>query len=68
MEVEVDNNEDNQHKTSCVFCEGVVTLFKILTGLLEKMKDHLPPVRFNTALFKLRKCEYNINFFKVQYR
>ena len=58
------SDDYNDYTESCAFCEAVVTLFKILTGLLNRMQPHMPPVKFNQYLFKLRRSEYDVNFFK----
>ena len=55
---------DIDHSDTCEFCDGIVTLFKILTGLLSRMQEHIPPIKYNDALYKLRRSEYRINFFK----
>ena len=60
-----DADLDMDHSESCAFCDGVVTIFKILTGLLGRMQPHMPPVKYNVALHKLRKSEYNVNFFSI---
>ena len=57
-------DHDLDHSDTCVHCEAVVTLFKILTGLLEQMKPQIPPVIFNQSLWKLRRGEFDINVFK----
>ena len=60
----METEEDDAHRDDCPFCDGIVTIFKVMTGMLENLKDDMPPAEFNQALFKLRKCEYDINFFK----
>ena len=52
------------HDENCKFCDSIVTLFKVLTGLLVRMQPNIPPVKFNQALYKLRRSEYHINDFK----
>ena len=52
------------HDENCPFCDAVVTLFKVLTGLLIRMQPNIPPVKFNQALYKLRRSEYHVNEFK----
>ena len=55
---------DIDHSENCEFCDAVVTLFKILNGLLDRMQPYIPPVTYNKALYKLRKSEYHVNTFK----
>ena len=55
---------EEPHSENCDFCEAVVTLFKILTGLLERMKENVPVIKYNQLLYKLRKSEYHVNTFK----
>ena len=52
------------HDKNCDFCEAVVTLFKILTGLLERMQENMPATTYNQLLYKLRKSEFHVNTFK----
>ena len=56
--------ELSPHDENCAFCDSVVTLFKVLTGLLMRMQPNIPPVKFNQALYKLRRSEYHVNAFK----
>ena len=56
--------EISPHDGNCAFCDSVVTLFKVLTGLLMRMQPNIPPVKFNQALYKLRRSEYHVNDFK----
>ena len=56
--------ELSPHDENCAFCDAVVTLFKVLTGLLMRMQSNVPPIKFNQALYKLRRSEYHINDFK----
>ena len=57
-------DDDLDHAETCVYCEAVITIFKILTGLLEGMKPQIPAVIYNKSLWKLRRGEFDINFFK----
>ena len=55
VEEEVDmfmdiEEERNFHGKNCDFCEGVLTLFKILTGLLEKVRVYIPPEEVTIAV------------------
>merc|ERR1712051_306156 len=61
---ELYSDDCDNYTESCAFCDSIVTLFKVLTGLLSRMQPHIPPVKFNQHLFKLRRSEYDVNFFK----
>ena len=63
----MEDEVDEDHDENCVFCDAVVTLFQILTGLLDQLQAknaQLPAVKYNQLLYLLRKCEYDIDFFK----
>ena len=59
-----DGEEESGHTETCVFCDGVVILFKVLTGILEQMRPYIPPIKYNQSLYRLRKSEYFVNVFK----
>ena len=64
-EVEMFPDEDSiYHKDNCDFCDGVVTLFKILTGILERMEVYMPQAKYQQALYNLRRSENHVNVFK----
>ena len=59
-----DNPFTEPHDKTCESCEAVVTIFKVLTGLLERMKENVPAVKYNQLLYTLRKNEFHVNTFK----
>ena len=59
-----DEEEDSAHTETCAFCDGIVILFKVLTGILEQMRPYIPPIKFNQWLYRLRKSEHYVNVFK----
>ena len=60
----IDEEEDSAHTETCVFCDGIVILFKVLTGILEQMRPYIPPIKFNQWLYRVRKSEHYVNVFK----
>ena len=60
----VDEEDDMDHDDTCIHCEAVVTTFKILSGLLNKMQPHISLLLYNQLQYKLWKSEHHINYFK----
>ena len=48
----------------CEFCEAIPTIFKIMTGIVAQMKDHLQPTKYNQIKYNLQQAEYHIHSFK----
>ena len=62
-EVEMFPDEiDIYHKDNCDFCDGVVSLFKIITGILERMQVYMPQATYNQALYNLRRSENHVKY------
>ena len=55
---------DEGHNDKCLHCEAIPKIFKMLSGILEAMKDYIKPTELGKARYALKCSEFHIDFFK----
>ena len=48
----------------CKFCEAIPTMFKVMTGIVRNMREHLLPTQLNQMIYNLQRSEFHIHAFK----
>ena len=48
----------------CVYCEAIPMMFKVMTGIVRSMNEHLSQVQMNQMIYNLQRSEFHIHVFK----
>jgi hypothetical protein len=59
--------EEGHGDAECQFCEIIPDLFRVLTGLVRQLEEHIQPTKVNTMIYELQKAEHDMHAFKVRW-